>query len=215
MGLIFDSCIWVGIAAGQVTSRAVIAGAGDVPVFTSVISLGELSFGVQSCTDPAERAVRAAYLRQVESRPALEVTQHTAAAFGVLAAAVKQSGRSPRPRYNDLWIAAQAIEHGYALLTLNVSDFAGLPGLRCVTPYLVFEKDIHFDPVNDDAIIWGEAGLKRFRLKIPRKLLQDKYGLQEHFDASGARQTIEKHWLEFEQLARMAHEAGNSELVLS
>lgn len=30
----------------------------------------------------------------------------------MLAAAVKQSGRSPWPRYNDLWIATQAIEHG-------------------------------------------------------------------------------------------------------
>jgi predicted nucleic acid-binding protein len=134
MGIIFDSCIWVGIAAGQVDSQSVIAAAGDAPVFTSVISLGELSFGVQSCTNPAERAVRAAYLRQVESRPALEISKHTAAAFGVLAAAVKQSGRSPRPRYNDLWIAAQAIEHGHTLLTLNPSDFAELPGLRCITP---------------------------------------------------------------------------------
>lgn len=214
MGLIFDSCIWVGIAAGQVNPQAVIAGAGDAPVFTSVISLGELSFGVQSCTDPAERALRAAYLRQVESRPALEVSKHTAAAFGVLAAAVKQSGRSPRPRYNDLWIAAQAIEHGYALLTLNVNDFSGLPGLRCVTPYLVFEKDIHFDPVNDDAVIWGEAGLKRFRLKILRKFLCDQYGLQEHFDASGARQAIEKNRLALEQLAQAAFEAGKPELIL-
>jgi predicted nucleic acid-binding protein len=214
VGLIFDSCIWVGIAAGQVTPQAVIAGAGDVPVFTSVISLGELSFGVQSCTDPAERALRAAYLRQVESRPALEVSKHTAAAFGVLAAAVKQSGRSPRPRYNDLWIAAQAIEHGYALLTLNVSDFAGLPGLRCVTPYLVLEREIHFDPANDDAIIWGDAGLQRFCLKITRKFLQDKYGLQGHFDALGARQTIEKNRSTFEPLARAAYEAGKSELIL-
>jgi predicted nucleic acid-binding protein len=47
---------------------------------------------------------------------------------------VKQSGRSPRPRYNDLWIAAQAIEHGYALMTLNSADFADLPGLRLVIP---------------------------------------------------------------------------------
>jgi predicted nucleic acid-binding protein len=78
--------------------------------------------------------VRAAYLRQVESRPVLEVSKHTAAAFGVLAAAVKQAGKSPRPRYNDLWIAAQAIENGYALLTLNASDFADLPGLHLITP---------------------------------------------------------------------------------
>ena len=77
--------------------------------------------------------MRATYLRQVESRPTLGVSKHTAAAFGVLAAAVKQAGQSPRPRYNDLWIAAQAIEHGYALLTLNPTDFADLPGLRLVT----------------------------------------------------------------------------------
>ena len=130
--MIFDSCVWVALAAGQVERQAVIAAANDAPIFTSVISLGELNFGVESCADPAERAVRAAYLRQVESRPILEVSKQTAAAFGVLAAAVKQSGRSPRPRYNDLWISAQAIEHGYALMTLNASDFANLPGLRLV-----------------------------------------------------------------------------------
>jgi len=131
--MMFDSCIWVGLAANQLEPQAVIKAAGDVPVFTSTISLGELNFGVQSCTDPTERAMRAAYLRQVESRPAVSVSKHTAAAFGVLAAAVKQAGRSPRPRYNDLWIAAQAIEHGYALLTLNTVDFVDLPGLRLVT----------------------------------------------------------------------------------
>ena len=139
MGIIFDSCIWVGLASNQLDRQLVIDAAGEAPVFTSVISLGELNFGVHSCSDPSERALRAAYLRQVESRPALGVTSHTAAAFGVLAAAVKQAGRSPRPRYNDLWIAAQAIEHGYALLTLNAADFAGLPGLKLVmvTPKLV------------------------------------------------------------------------------
>ncbi len=133
MGIIFDSCIWVGLAANQVDPQAVIDAAGDAPVFTSTISLGELNFGVQSCTDPTERAMRAAYLRQVESRPVLGVSKHTAAAFGVLAAAIKQAGRSPRPRYNDLWIAAQAIENGYVLLTLNSSDFVDLPGLRLAT----------------------------------------------------------------------------------
>lgn len=133
MGIIFDSCIWVGLAANQVDPQAVIDAAGDAPVFTSTISLGDLNFGVQSCTDPTERAMRAAYLRQVESRPAIGVSKHTAAAFGVLAAAVKQAGRSPRPRDNDLWIAAQAIENGYVLLTLNTSDFVDLPGLRLAT----------------------------------------------------------------------------------
>jgi predicted nucleic acid-binding protein len=133
MGIIFDSCVWVGLAAQQLDPQSVLDAAGESPVFTSVISLGELSFGVHSCIDPGARAVRAAYLRQLESRPSLGISLPTAAAFGVLAAAVKQAGRSPRPRFNDLWIAAQAIEHGYALLTLNAADFAGLPGLRLIT----------------------------------------------------------------------------------
>lgn len=132
MGMIFDSCIWVGLASNQLDAQTVIQATGDQPVFTSAISIGELSFGVHVCTDPTVRSMRAAYLRQVESRPILEVTKHTAAAFGLLAAAVKQGGRSPRPRYNDLWIAAQAIEHGYTLLTLNEGDFADLPGLQLV-----------------------------------------------------------------------------------
>jgi predicted nucleic acid-binding protein len=132
MGMIFDSCIWVGLAANQVDRQAVIDAAGIEPIFTSAISLGELGYGVQSCSDPRERAIRAAYLRQVESRPTLDISKHTAAAFAILAAAVKIAGRSPRPRYNDLWIAAHAIEHGYTLLTLNGKDFADLPGLRLV-----------------------------------------------------------------------------------
>lgn len=131
MGLIFDSCIWVALAAGQLDHERLIAVAGgEAPVFVSAISLGELRFGVESCGDAHQRAVRGAFLRQLETRPTLEVTRHTAAAFGVLAAAVKAAGRSPRPRYNDLWIAAQAIEHGFRLLTLNTQDFEGLPGLQ-------------------------------------------------------------------------------------
>ncbi len=134
MGIILDRCIWVGLASGQLDPQTVIAAAGNLPVFISVISLGELGFGVESCADPAERAARAAYLRRLESRPILDVSRSTAAAFGVLAAAVKHAGRSPRPRYNDLWIAAQAIEHGYTLLTTNTTDFANLPGLKLVSP---------------------------------------------------------------------------------
>jgi len=83
--MIFDSCIWVGLAANQVDRQAVIDAAGDAPVFTSTISLGELNFGVQSCTDPTERAMRAAYLRQVESRPAIGVSKNTAAAGNTFA----------------------------------------------------------------------------------------------------------------------------------
>jgi predicted nucleic acid-binding protein len=50
MGMTFDSCIWVGQASNQLDAKAVIEAAGEFPVFTSAISIGELSFGVHSRT---------------------------------------------------------------------------------------------------------------------------------------------------------------------
>ena len=130
MGMIFDTSIWVGLASGQISGEAVLEAAGGEPVYVSAISLGELSFGVESCSDPATRMLRLRSLRSLEQRPVLDVSSLTASAFGILAAFLKQSGRSPRTRVNDLWIAAQAIEKDYALLTTNIKDFEGLPGLR-------------------------------------------------------------------------------------
>lgn len=130
MGMIFDTSIWVGLATSQISGQAVQQATGDESVYISAISLGELSFGVESCTDPATRMVRLRSLRRLEQRPVLDVSSLTASAFGILAAFMKQSGRSPRTRVNDLWIAAQAIENDYALLTTNIKDFEGLPGLR-------------------------------------------------------------------------------------
>jgi predicted nucleic acid-binding protein len=132
VGIVFDTCIWLGLDADELDPRSVAAAAGDSPVFISAISLGELGFGVESCSDPSKRAIRASRLKRLEHRPALGVSRSTAAAFAVLAASIKHAGRSPRPRYNDLWIAAQAIENNFSLLTTNTKDFADLPSLRVI-----------------------------------------------------------------------------------
>ncbi|MGD0800464.1 MAG: type II toxin-antitoxin system VapC family toxin [Terracidiphilus sp.] len=132
MGVIFDTSIWIGLAGEQITEEAASEAAGEDQVFISAISLGELSFGVESAGDLAIRMHRRRALRTFEEMPVLDVTAQTANAFGMLAAFLKQSGRSPRTRVNDLWIAAQAIENDYALLTTNIKDFEGLPALRVV-----------------------------------------------------------------------------------
>lgn len=134
MGMIFDTSIWIGLASGQMSSEAVLKAAGDERVFISAISLGELSFGVESCVDPATRMLRTRYYQSLQQRPVLDVTSLTASVFGILAAFMKQSGRSPRTRVNDLWITAQAIENDYAFLTANLKDFDGFPGLRVACP---------------------------------------------------------------------------------
>ena len=133
MGIILDTCIWIEYLALRLSLAELVRVCGEQQVFLSPISLGELHFGVESCVDPVLRARRYAQVRKLGSRPILPVTVDTAATFGTLAAALRQAGRFPRPRYNDLWIAAQAVENGYALLTLNVDDFAGLPGLQLMT----------------------------------------------------------------------------------
>ena len=134
MAMIFDTSIWVGLASGQISSESVLKAAAAEQVYISAISLGELSFGVESCLDPATRMLRTRYLRSLQQRPVLDVTSLTASTFGILAAFMKQSGRSPRIRVNDLWIAAQAIENDYALLTAKLKDFESLPGLQVACP---------------------------------------------------------------------------------
>jgi len=79
---------------------------------------------------------------------------------------------------------------------------------------LVFENDVHFEPYENDAIIWGDEGKKRFRLVIRCKFLQDKYGLQKQSDNRGAEEIIKQHWMAFEQLAQAAHDAGKTECIV-
>ena len=38
----------------------------------------------------------------------------------------------PHVRVNDLWLAAQAIQRGFRLLTSNAKDVAAVPGLQMV-----------------------------------------------------------------------------------
>ena len=56
----------------------------------------------------------------------------TAVTFGALAARIKKAGRDPHVRVNDLWLAAQAIQRDFQLLTSNRKDFADIPRLRVV-----------------------------------------------------------------------------------
>ena len=45
---------------------------------------------------------------------------------------MKKAGRDGNFRVNDLWLAAQAVQRDFKLLTRNAKDFADIPGLRMV-----------------------------------------------------------------------------------
>jgi predicted nucleic acid-binding protein len=49
-----------------------------------------------------------------------------------LAAKLRKSGKDPHVRVNDLWLAAQAVQRDFRVLTSNAKDFGDIPGLQMV-----------------------------------------------------------------------------------
>lgn len=86
--------------------------------------------------------------------------------------------------------------------------------MRRKTLALTFRPDVHFDPQNDDAIIWGDEGNVHFRLVIRRGLLVRKYGLKNYFDHAGAEIIIKQHRAYFEKIAQDAYNIGASEIII-
>ncbi len=130
--VIVDTCVWIDAASGSIDLDAVVQQAGSDLAYVSAISLGELEYGAQCPNDAMTRAQRMSVLRQVEKMPVLDITRRTAQSFGLLATMMKQAGRHPRPRYNDLWIASQAHEYGFAVLTSNPDDFQALGVIQII-----------------------------------------------------------------------------------
>lgn len=102
----------------------------DGELAISAVTLGELHFGVLWAPTPEARAVRLHKLTTVERTfQALVVDDRVARSYGMLAALLRTSGRSPRPRAMDLLIAATAHAHGARLVTRNPKDLVGLEGV--------------------------------------------------------------------------------------
>ena len=57
------------------------------------------------------------------------IDEETGVLFGRLAARLRKKGRGADFRVQDLWIASQAIQHGFPILTRNAKDFEDIPGI--------------------------------------------------------------------------------------
>lgn len=96
-------------------------------VAVSTISVAELAAGLHSCDDAVERARRTERFAKVLATYS-PVAYSTSAArlYGALCDAVRQSGRSPRPRRFDLLIASVAGDLGVPVLTRDPDGFADI-----------------------------------------------------------------------------------------
>ena len=132
MGFLIDTSVWIDVERGRLTAAEVATVTGSELIFLSPVTVAELEFGVQRAAEPELRQKRMAALRELQKRPVLSIDDRTGEVFGQLAAKLALSGRGHDFRIQDLWLASQAIQHGFSFLTLNPKDFEDIPGLDLV-----------------------------------------------------------------------------------
>lgn len=98
----------------------------------SVITVSELLHGVHRATG-ARRARRSAFVEHLlGGLPAIPITDQVARVHAGVWAELAERGHVIGA--HDLWIAATAIAHGFAVATRNAAEFSRVPGLRVLVP---------------------------------------------------------------------------------
>lgn len=130
MGFLIDTNIWIAIERGRLSAADIHAVTRQAPIYLSPVNLAEIRFGIDLMVDIKQKNKALAMLRRMRRKPLLRIGAETAEVFGALAARLAKSGRGHDFRIQDLWIAAQAIERKFTLLTANARDFRDVPGLK-------------------------------------------------------------------------------------
>lgn len=97
-------------------------------VAMSVITYGELAFGVEKSRDP--QGSRSVLHRLTAQIPVLGLNPDVGSHYGDIRAYLAKSGRPIGA--NDLWIAAHARSLDLTVVTNNVGEFARVPRLSVV-----------------------------------------------------------------------------------
>ena len=133
MGWVIDTSIWIAVERGLLAAADIHAITGQAPVYLSPVNIAEIQFGLALLPAGPGRQKATVMLRRLRRKPQLRITVETAEVFGLLAAQLRRAGRDPHVRINDLWLAAQAVQRDFSLLTANARDFRDIPGLKLVS----------------------------------------------------------------------------------
>ena len=125
--IVVDSNVLIDVINGR-GDYAVLLGKAD-EVLVPLIVLGEIQSGFSDTS--ADRAKRKAVenFLAISSVQAITLTEETVGFYAAVHRQLKQAG-TPIPQ-NDVWIAAQTLEHGAVLCTRD-TDFKAVANLRLV-----------------------------------------------------------------------------------
>ena len=108
--------------------EAIQAAHGEIEVSLSPVTVAELVHGIYRARSPEASQRRRAYIEElVDLVPIHPATMRTAFLVGQIQG--QEAAKGNVLPFNDLMIAAAAIEQGYAILTENLRHFEKISGL--------------------------------------------------------------------------------------
>jgi len=117
------------------------------PVFIAAITVSELLAGVKLAKTADEHIRRHAYAeRLLTHMPVIAFETEVARIYAELYAYVLNQTKRSKINVHDLQIAATALASDHTVLTSNLDDFTGIPGLQVLSPYE--NKNVHKTPAN-------------------------------------------------------------------
>lgn len=135
MGLILDSSVIIagerkGQSVRQILAR-IQAVHGETDLGLSVVTIVEMTHGIQRARDEERRRRRQAFVDELERDvPVYPVTLETAKIAGRIEG--ERADQGIRIAFEDLLIAATALQLGFGVATGNVRHFRLIPGLTVV-----------------------------------------------------------------------------------
>lgn len=135
--VLLDTCVLSELhrSQGHAGVRACVAGYEPEHLFVSVITVGELTKGIQLLDDVQRKRGLMSWLMELEQRfddQILPIDRDTAHVWGEITARTKRLGA--QVPMGDALIAATALRHGLHVMTRNVKDFVPT-GVLIINPW--------------------------------------------------------------------------------
>lgn len=132
MGFLIDTSLWIAIEHGRLSAADIHAITKQAPIYLSPVNVAEIRYGIDLMKDAKQKLRAMTMLRRMRRKPLLRITSEIGEVFGMIAAKLTQAGRGADFRIQDLWLASQAIQRDFTVLTANAKDFKDVPGLKFV-----------------------------------------------------------------------------------